>query len=289
MKQLTKKVQPRTNLPSKNSAPIRNEKRLRDRETRIGDMLTIRTSADFTIGEELYAIQQEGDFKDKTFEAYIKRRWERSRAWGYQLIDSFKIKSALPQNVQSSIQNTNQALALGAAPEAERPAIIEQVAAEQEAVGKPVTAAAIAEKIEERITLGLMEHERPHESKKKSMDVEFDLLDKTGFIVPKWLQAQWQCAEKEGNALLALLKSAQKIMKDKIGKDSLWIELTNNDNARIRALASDAKRIIPHAVCVTCEGKNTKAVENCDHCKARGFFSEFIWNLVPDKQRKGRK
>lgn len=280
MKKPSKIVELNANLavskPTRTIPSMEDESILKQQEERIEKNLKIGKSLDQDNGEVLLAIRQRGKFPDKTFEAYVKRRWQRNRDWAYKSIDEFKIVSELPGNVLNLIQNQNQVLALKEASPEDRAGIIESVAASGKVTGDAITKAIEKKKRESK------------PKAEKSSDAEYDRLDKTGFAIPRHLLESWDRATVAGKKIYDLFASIVKMMKDNVGSDPSWCELTNNDNARIRSLANDSKRVTPHSICSTCEGVEAKFAD-CDHCKGRGFFSKFIWDLVPDKQRRGRE
>lgn len=150
MKKPSKIVELNSNLALEKSArkvpSLKNSLRLSRHEKQIEKNLAtkskISAACDFEIGKELYQIHFEGDYTDASFEAYVKRRWEKTRQWGYNLIDAYKIKSELPESVNSCLQTESQARALKAAPEEQREEILKEVKS-----SGPVTAKTISEQI----------------------------------------------------------------------------------------------------------------------------------------------
>ncbi len=100
-----------------------------EREKRIEENLKVFESAGFEIGRELIEIQREAEYAESTFEEYVKNRWGWKRQRGYELMEAFRVKEGLPENVISKLQNPGQALALKAAPKEKRAEILESVSA----------------------------------------------------------------------------------------------------------------------------------------------------------------
>lgn len=106
-------------------------------------------------------------------------------------------------------------------------------------------------------------------------------LDKTGYVIPESIYADWQQADTFRSTLSDLHKvklSVERSLENsdlsfrEIGKDSL-IELTN--------AWTTLRCVLPYAVCPTCQGRNR---EKCSVCKGRGFVSEFAYKTwFPDK------
>lgn len=97
-------------------------------------------------------------------------------------------------------------------------------------------------------------------------------FDKTGYVIPESIYADWQKADTFRSTLNDLHKvklTVENALENsdlsfrEIGKDSL-IELTN--------AWTTLKCVLPFAVCPTCQGRNRG---KCSVCKGRGFVSEF--------------
>lgn len=232
------------------------------------------------VGNALVRVHEDRLYREefKSFEECCQMKFGMSRNDGYRYIVAAEVKGALPENVSNLIQNTAQANALSKAPKKQRAKIIKAVAKEG-----AVTAAAIAEKIEEELS-DKAEPVKPAK-KKKPVEAEFEQVDKTGKSIPKRIQAEWTRAEIECKELLSYLEPAKKIMEEKIQHDGIYAEISNNENTVIRRLINDVKRIAPHAVCPTCDASG----KECKHCKGRGFISKYLWDVVPKEQKKGRK
>lgn len=248
---------------SKRALPeLKNEKRLKDREVRIADMLLVHQNADFAIGEELVAIQAEGDYPDKTFGAYMKRRWERSRDWGYKLIEAFQIKAGLPKNVFDRIQNVHQTKALKAAEPEDRPAIIEAVAA-----SGSVTAAAITEEIDKK------KEKAAKPKKEKPSEAEFKevVTDANGEEIPESLLPEWKRAASEAKEHMRLITKVKSWIVKGFGDspDNIFAECDYSMVSDLTLKYRQIKTVLPFVLCPSCRGKK------CKDCKKRGWVSEF--------------
>ena len=246
MKTPAKIIQTRTNVQT------RNEGRLSEREKLIDKYLAVAEGAWFEIGKELAAIQAEGEFPEKTFEAYIKRRFGHERAWGYKLIDAYRVKAELPENVSHGIQNERQALALKAAPEELRA----EVLAEASKDGAP-TAKKISEAVEQKKAA----------KKEETKEADFEELDELGAVIPKALREEWGRAEEIGKDYLAKVSVIRSGLKE---EDSIFGEMDG-----VLEIANDLyaslKQIIPYCVCPICKGKK------CKVCHKRGFISKLLY------------
>ena len=260
------KLSRREEVANANTKNLSVTARLSGREQRIEKMLGDREghaigikNCDFIIGEELYHIQQEGDFAEKTFELYIKNRWEKTRQWGYNLIDAYKVKDGLPENVNHGLQTERQARALKAAPKEEQTEILSEVMSEGE-----VTAVAIEKKIEQK--------------KREPEQAEFETVikDKLGNEVPKNLHSEWNRATELGKDYLQKVSIIRSAIKE---DDEIFVEVRGaRDTAD--SFYSQLKQIIPYAICPVCSGKK------CKTCSNRGFVSKSFYDQsLPNKDK----
>jgi hypothetical protein len=103
------------------------------------------------VGQALAAIRDQKLYRDthKTFQAYCKERWGRSRDWAYMLMNA----SAACENVDEhqQIPNQEQAKALSKAPPEEQAEVWAEVLDEN---GEHVTAADVTKAVHIRLTEG---------------------------------------------------------------------------------------------------------------------------------------
>lgn len=243
MKTPDKILATRQNIESKQAS------RLTEREARIEKHLGLMDSFAFEIGKELAGINAEGDYPERSFETYVKRRWNRERNWAYKLIEGFEVRAELPESVSEKIQKTTQALALKAAPKAERAKVISDVAA-----SGPVTAKRISEKIEER-------------KKEQPKDAEFEEIteDANGEAVPKNIASEFQRVERESKDAIQKVQG----VKNYLEQD----DLTTVEARALREVAKDLlaglkTHLTKHVLCPKCAGKK------CAVCSKRGFVSK---------------
>lgn len=248
----SKILETRQNIASKSTS------RLADREKRIDKYLEIAEGAWFEIGKELAEIQSEGDYPEKSFDAYVKRRWGKTRDWGYKLIEGYRVKAGLPKSVENFIQNQGQALALSAAPADKREEVLVEVTK-----AKKTTAKAIAESVE-KVT----------KKKEEPKEAEFEECDPTGTPIPKALLSEWKRSEELEAQLIKPLREVKKMMKAGIGNDKAFVRL---DAAHLTQIDNmiHALKIGPHVVCRSCHGKG------CKDCKQQGFLTEVVFKRLP--------
>lgn len=97
-------------------------------------------------------------------------------------------------------------------------------------------------------------------------------FDKTGYPIPSEILEDWRAAESF-NEYLKQLHKIKLAVETAIEKSDLsFREITNATTAHLKNAWSDLQRVLPHAVCPTCNGRNRK---KCSSCKGRGFVSKF--------------
>jgi hypothetical protein len=268
MKPLTKSVNTFTSPEEKKATAknlklavggtIKDEARLANHEKRVDKYLEIADGSYFEIGKELAAIHAESDYPEKSFEAYVKRRWNRARDWGYKLMEGYRIKEGLPESVFSKIQSPAQVLALKAAPEDRRAEVIEAASKN----GKLTV-----EKIEAAVGAIVTNGETKKEKKEKPQDAEFEEVDGVGIVIPKSLREEWNRADEIGKDYLSKASIIRSGLKE---EDSIFGEM-NGVLDTANTLYSELKQIIPYAVCPICKGKK------CKVCHKRGFISKALY------------
>lgn len=107
--------------------------------------------------------------------------------------------------------------------------------------------------------------------------------DKLGFAIPKPIESDWQEAETFRETLNALHRIKLRIEKAIEDRELAFREITNSTVADLHNAWSNLERVLPYAVCPTCEGHNRK---NCTLCKQRGWVSRFGYeHWVPKTTR----
>lgn len=107
--------------------------------------------------------------------------------------------------------------------------------------------------------------------------------DKLGFTVPKSIESDWREAETFRETLNALHRIKLRIEKAIEDRELAFREITNSTVADLHNAWSNLERVLPYAVCPTCEGHNRK---NCTLCKQRGWVSRFGYeHWVPKTTR----
>lgn len=111
-------------------------------------------------------------------------------------------------------------------------------------------------------------------------------LDETGYAIPEPLLADWDraLALKETVNQITHVKSVFKEGLD--NGDVVFAEVTNTVLATLTNAFNDLKRVLPYAVCTTCQGRTPK---KCTTCKGRGFLSKFYYQTcIPKEDREMR-
>jgi hypothetical protein len=108
-------------------------------------------------------------------------------------------------------------------------------------------------------------------------------LDKTGYPIPDSILPDWQQAAEFSATLYTLSKLKTIVEKALAEKELIFAEVTNTTISTLKNAYTDLKRILPYAVCTTCQGHGRK---KCTFCRGRGFISEFAFSIFVPKQTK---
>ncbi|MDE2103840.1 MAG: hypothetical protein KGL39_41770 [Patescibacteria group bacterium] len=213
----------------------------------------------FDTGAALIEIRDSKLFREdfNTFEKFCQQTYKIGRAHAYRLIEASEMKMS---PIGDKIETESQARALAKVPAESRPEVMKAVVESGEVTAKAITVAA-----------------------KKIIDVEVVQLDKTGWPIPEKLISSWDDATNIAREFLNLtskMKTALTAAQDK--KSTAFNEVVFSAAiANCQSLYGDWKRVLPYAVCPTCQGKT---FSSCAMCKKRGFISEFYWNqCVPQE------
>ncbi len=114
-----------------------------------------------------------------------------------------------------------------------------------------------------------------------------EVRDSTGYPVPPKALIFWK-RRNEALALVNVLRQLKHELKEAVkNKDLLFVEMNwNAVEADIERLDTGLDRIVPHATCVSCQGK---LVETCKLCKGRGVTSKFLYDTAPSELKKIRE
>lgn len=108
-------------------------------------------------------------------------------------------------------------------------------------------------------------------------------LDKTGYPIPDVVLADWREAESLSPTLNQLHRIKLQIEKSVKESDLAFREITNSTVSELENVWRDLQRVVPYAICPTCQGR-TRA--NCTLCKQRGWISKFGYETwVPEATR----
>lgn len=108
-------------------------------------------------------------------------------------------------------------------------------------------------------------------------------LDKTGHPIPEAILSDWDRAEAFAETLRNLSRIKTTVADGIEERDVIFREVTNTTIATLQNAYGDLKRVLPHVVCPTCQGRNQK---KCTLCKGRGFISKFMYDTCVPEQTK---
>lgn len=220
----------------------------------------------------------------KTFADYAEDRGFTRRHCDQLILGGAAVKT-LPPKLRDLVKNDSAARALAKIPETLRPAVVNAASDDGK---KKVTAADI-----KRVAPALPKKKKappiPKRKPKPEPEPEDEKLrDETGLEVPEETLSNWLRAKEYLRETLTQVFKAYKSlrMKQELG-DVIYAEIDfNGDISNLRSTHSDLARVLPYAVCHTCNGKTPK---DCPTCKSRGYVSKFFWEtLVPEEIRKMR-
>jgi len=128
--------------------------------------------------------------------------------------------------------------------------------------------------------------------KPQVVDNQVEVLDETGYPVPKQLVQIWNRKGEfriPGNILNEADQYLEQIEKD--GKDPLWAGVHIQEIRMIINNAMDQLKLTaPYAVCTLCAGHpNVQPGGICRSCRGRGFIGRYVWNTVPEELKKVRE
>ena len=104
------------------------------------------------VGEALLAMRDEKLYQPeyKTFEDYLKARWNISRAEGYRLMEAAQVVNSLSQGLRQMLENPNQARALAEVPPHLREEVLRRIMDADLAVTEQVVARTVSDLLDER-------------------------------------------------------------------------------------------------------------------------------------------
>lgn len=117
-----------------------------------------------------------------------------------------------------------------------------------------------------------------------------EILDDTGYLVPKQIVETWERRGEFVN-VVKLIREADGYMKAIDGKDPLWAGVHIQE---IRLLLDKAEATLklnmPYAVCPLCQGHpNVQPGGVCRMCKGRGLIGKYMWSNVDEKTKSVRE
>ena len=224
----------------------------------------------FKAGEALREIREGGLYKHEypTFEDFTEAEYGIKRTYAHRLIEAVDIKASVEMlPIGNKITRESQARALKPVPAEERAEVLETVAERG-----PVTAKAIKEVASEK--------KQVKETKVK-VDEPPKRLDKIGYPIPEAILENWQRAERFSETLSQLTKIKGEVSRALEEGDVIFAEVTNTSLAHIKNFYDDLKRVLPYAVCTSCQGRTAK---KCTTCEGRGFLSKFYYSTCVPKE-----
>jgi chemotaxis protein histidine kinase CheA len=112
-------------------------------------------------------------------------------------------------------------------------------------------------------------------------------FDKTGYPIPETILSDWNDAESFHEVLGQLHRMKLRIQKAVEESDIAFREITNSTVADLENVWRDLQRVLPYAVCPTCQGRTRS---KCTLCRQRGFISRFGYDhWIPKKTREIRE
>jgi hypothetical protein len=233
----------------------------------------------FKVGAALQEIRDQNLYKTEytTFEDFCQTEYGFERAHAYRLIGFAEVKESIKMSpIGDKIKRESQARALAPVSEEKRVEVMEKVAEKG-----PVTAKAITEAAREVVS------PKPEPPVKSSKEERPKVLDKTGYPIPDAILSDWQRAEAFGSNLREISRIKSALKKGLDESDLIFGEVTNTTVSTLSNAYGDLKRILPYAVCPTCQGRTPK---KCTTCRSRGFVSEFFYNTcIPEETKKIRE
>ncbi len=230
----------------------------------------------FKIGKVLREIQDARLYRQEysSFEAFCESEYGFKRAHAYRLIEFAEVKATVQMSpIGDKLVHESQARALGSVPAENRVAVLTQAAETGSVTAKGITDAA--------------QGANGHGSAQAGNEFPVIDLDKTGYPIPETILEDWGHAEAFSETIRAISKIKVIVQKGIEDQDLIFREITNTTVATLTNAYGDLKRVLPHAVCTTCQGHGRK---KCTLCKGRGFISEFTYlTCVPAQTRKLRE
>lgn len=96
------------------------------------------------------------------------------------------------------------------------------------------------------------------------------MKDKIGYEIPPMIEADWKKAEQFQN-MLTTLQRVKLYVENAVNKNELvFREVDQEAHIDISNAIRALKRVLPYAVCPTCQGRIR---EQCTTCRQRGFIS----------------
>lgn len=215
-----------------------------------------------SIGLALMEIRDKKLYRSEfsTFEEFHRTEYQIEKSQAYRLIGAAEIKTS-PSG--GSLTNERQARALAKVPEEKREEVLEKAKESGSITAASIEAASKPEKQEKVIRLDKTPDQLP---------------------VPDDMLEEWDRADKLGSELTCRI-SAIKCSVDQYikQKDSAFVEVSPTTVSDLMNAFRTLKRMIPYAICPTCQGHGRK---KCSNCQKRGYVSQFYFDTYIAKETK---
>lgn len=224
------------------------------------------------VGDELIAVQEEGDFAG-TFEGFVKDTFGKTRDWAYKLMESSKALASLPPHIEQEIQNPRQALALSNIAPAKR----EKVVAGIKSSGEKMTGAALKK-------------EAARQDKLNETVIEYDELS---VQIPPEIFPEYLRAKEEATWARGLLNEISRWFRNGLGdkdkgikRDPIFRAVAMSNERLFADIKRQVAMVDPYCVCPTCKGSTKVDGKKCQHCLGTGFLSKFEHEHAGDSEKK---
>ena len=203
------------------------------------------------------------------FEDYCKKRWGWTERHASRIAEASVIVRSLPPAAAAQVKTIAAANALKDVPPANRPAVVAKAAqtgpAGPNSPNTPVKGGISAARVRSSSP--------PPKSPPPVQDVQ---LDRTGIPIPPGILELWNRADEEAGEMICHISTVRAALR-KRQDDPAFCEINfSSVLSSLNQVFADVKVGSPHAVCPTCQGKDTN---ECKICNGRGFISEFRYNI----------
>jgi hypothetical protein len=249
----------------------------------------------FVVGKALAEIKERKFYESKGFATFpdYADSIGYSRRYCDQLIMSANVTASLPEALRKSVITEKAARAIARLPQDLRVSVVIKATkgGEEQATETNVRKSSPPP----RKPKGNSEPSAPKESKASTPPPRKaapprpsgDIIDETGYEVPKELWEYWKRRDEIQEIISHINFVKGEVKRAREISDACWVTVNfNSVESNIAQLTTDLEVAKPYAVCPTCQGKIPKG---CLACKGLGLVSKFYWDTcVPDEVKKVR-